>query len=111
MEFLPCSEWLERKKINDDDFGGVPIMIKNVIFFIWADQIQEAGGEEEITKLRRKVLSLKMKVKAAESKMKVVVLVGLIGWVWLLCAWVHYSTKMSPSLMRSGVVSRGLGGL
>ncbi|MED6196431.1 hypothetical protein PIB30_047514 [Stylosanthes scabra] len=84
---------------------------KECDFFVWADQIQEEGGEDEITRLRRKVQSLKMKVKAAESKMKVAVVVGLIGWVWLLCAWVHYSAKMSPSFVRSDVVSNGLGGL
>ncbi|MED6187607.1 hypothetical protein PIB30_078029 [Stylosanthes scabra] len=79
-------------------------------FFRWVDPELE-HGDHEVGKLRKKVGSLKMKVKAAELKMKVAVVGALVGWVGMFSVWVYSSSMMSPSFVRAGAVSDGLGGL
>ncbi|MED6112242.1 hypothetical protein PIB30_059902 [Stylosanthes scabra] len=57
-------------------------------FFCWADPPQEYG-REEIAKLKKKVGTLKLRVKIAEWRLKVALVGGLVGWVCLLCLWVR----------------------
>ncbi|MED6167744.1 hypothetical protein PIB30_005712 [Stylosanthes scabra] len=55
-------------------------------FFCWADE-EQVEEDPEKSRLRRKVFSLKSKVKTIEKRLKIVVVVGLVGWVWLISIW------------------------
>ncbi|MED6218632.1 hypothetical protein PIB30_028330 [Stylosanthes scabra] len=59
-------------------------------FFVWANaEIEEEDAEK--VKLRKKVGSLKLRVKEVEMKMKAAVVVGLIECLLLLLLWLHNS--------------------
>ncbi|MED6219649.1 hypothetical protein PIB30_037715 [Stylosanthes scabra] len=55
-------------------------------FFCWADE-EQMEEDPEKSRLRRKVISLKSKVKTIEMRLMIVSVVGLVGWVWLLSIW------------------------
>ncbi|MED6164862.1 hypothetical protein PIB30_094219, partial [Stylosanthes scabra] len=46
-------------------------------------------------KLKKKVLSLKVRLRAIEWKMNAVVYVGLVGWLGLLYMWYLNSGKIT----------------
>ncbi|MED6173903.1 hypothetical protein PIB30_064079 [Stylosanthes scabra] len=56
----------------------------------------QEDGCDEIAKLKKKVGTLKLRVKTAEWRLKVALVVGLVGWVSLLSLWVYDSAKMKP---------------
>ncbi|MED6126697.1 hypothetical protein PIB30_080848 [Stylosanthes scabra] len=57
-------------------------------FFCWADQ-EQAEEDPEKVKLRKKVVTLKSKLKEIEGKLKIAVFVGLVGWLGLICLWLQ----------------------
>ncbi|MED6120408.1 hypothetical protein PIB30_020600 [Stylosanthes scabra] len=57
-------------------------------FFVWTDVVSEEEDAEK-AKLRKKVGSLKLKIKETERKMKVVVLVGMIECLLLMLLWFY----------------------
>ncbi|MED6224194.1 hypothetical protein PIB30_081559 [Stylosanthes scabra] len=63
-------------------------------FFQWADRRVEdeqvvVAEDQEKAKLRRKVVALKVKLRAMERKMKISWFVGLVGWLGFLGLWMH----------------------
>ncbi|MED6156869.1 hypothetical protein PIB30_018441 [Stylosanthes scabra] len=59
-------------------------------FFEWADQEQE---EEDLEKarLRKKVSSLKSRLRACELRLKIAVFVGMVGWALVYSLWLQNS--------------------
>ncbi|MED6170944.1 hypothetical protein PIB30_036110 [Stylosanthes scabra] len=57
-------------------------------FFGWADE-EQVEKDPKKSRLRMKVISLKSKLKTTEKRLKIVSVVGLVGWVWLLSIWVN----------------------
>ncbi|MED6192618.1 hypothetical protein PIB30_011687 [Stylosanthes scabra] len=49
-------------------------------FFCWADE-EQVEEDPEKSRLMRKVFSLKSKLKTIEKRLKIVSVVGLVGWV------------------------------
>ncbi|MED6138895.1 hypothetical protein PIB30_078822 [Stylosanthes scabra] len=67
-------------------WGLSPLRCGECDFFCWANQEQENVQEDpEKAKLRRKVLFLKIELRAFEWRLKTAVLVALIGWMLLFC--------------------------
>ncbi|MED6138174.1 hypothetical protein PIB30_071784 [Stylosanthes scabra] len=62
-------------------------------FFCWVDAEQEESDPEK-EQLRKKVVSLKFRLKAIEWKMKVAVYVELVGWFGLMYLWFADPGKM-----------------
>ncbi|MED6125077.1 hypothetical protein PIB30_065119 [Stylosanthes scabra] len=61
-------------------------------FFFWADQ-ELPKEDHEKTKLRKKVLSLKLKlkVKAYEWRLKMDTFLAILGWLGLFSMWLQKS--------------------
>ncbi|MED6169040.1 hypothetical protein PIB30_017608 [Stylosanthes scabra] len=57
-------------------------------YFRWVDKVQ-VDDDVEKAKLRKKVLLLKTEVRICRWRLKVVAVVGLIGWLWLFWMWLH----------------------
>ncbi|MED6218896.1 hypothetical protein PIB30_030787 [Stylosanthes scabra] len=59
-------------------------------FFEWADQEQE---EEDLEKarLRKKVSSMKSRLRACELRLKITVFVGMVGWALVCSLWLQNS--------------------
>ncbi|MED6189046.1 hypothetical protein PIB30_091814 [Stylosanthes scabra] len=68
-------------------FWGCVFYEEQCDFFCWAD-LEQAEEDPEKAKLRRKVISLKLKVKAIEMRLQIAAIVGLVGWVWLISIWI-----------------------
>ncbi|MED6127024.1 hypothetical protein PIB30_084111 [Stylosanthes scabra] len=66
-------------------------------FFVWADSVYEEEDAKKV-KLRKKVGSLKLKVKEAEMKMKAAAVVGIIECMLLLILWLHNSASSHSML-------------
>ncbi|MED6113588.1 hypothetical protein PIB30_072345 [Stylosanthes scabra] len=57
-------------------------------FFCWVDKVQIEDDAAK-AKLRKKVLLLKTEVRACRWRLKVVAVVGLVGWLWPFWLWLQ----------------------
>ncbi|MED6116122.1 hypothetical protein PIB30_097124 [Stylosanthes scabra] len=57
-------------------------------YFRWADKVQVEDDVEK-AKWRKKVLLLKSDVRSCRWRLKVVAVVGLLGWLWLFWVWLQ----------------------
>ncbi|QHN97078.1 uncharacterized protein DS421_18g624360 [Arachis hypogaea] len=71
-------------------------LVHNVCdFFRWADL--EAGGahqDSEITRSRKKITTLKTRLKDVEWKLRIVATLGIVGWIEFLYLLLHNPHKL-----------------
>ncbi|MED6127025.1 hypothetical protein PIB30_084112 [Stylosanthes scabra] len=55
-------------------------------FFEWADKVQ-AEEDPEKARMKKKVSSLKTRLRACEMRLKIAVFVGMFGWILAFSFW------------------------
>ncbi|MED6144030.1 hypothetical protein PIB30_011532 [Stylosanthes scabra] len=70
-------------------WGCVRYVVKEQCeFFEWAGKVQiEEEAEKE--RMRKKVSSLKTRLKACEMRLKIAVFVAMFGWILVFSFWLH----------------------
>ncbi|QHO08247.1 uncharacterized protein DS421_14g470890 [Arachis hypogaea] len=100
MERGQFCELHQRRIIQDEDFGIAYIMrFRMAVIFFLADP--EPGGAQqdtEIARIRKKITSLKSRLKDIEWKFRIVVVLGIVGWIGFLFLLLQNSYKLRQTI-------------
>ncbi|MED6159554.1 hypothetical protein PIB30_043266 [Stylosanthes scabra] len=71
-------------------FCGCVRYIEQCEFLEWADKLQ-AEEDSEKARMRKKMSSLKTRLRACEMRLKIAIFVGMFGWNLFFCLWLQNS--------------------
>ncbi|QHO42078.1 uncharacterized protein DS421_5g151160 [Arachis hypogaea] len=86
------ADWMDSQSSRS---GRIRSPVKEMVqdacdFFRWADP--EAGGtqqDSEIARSRKKIITLKTRLKDVEWKLRIVATLGVVGWIGFLYMLLH----------------------